>query len=310
MEGRGVTNYSTDPNHGFTTKTSQFDDELLKRNIVTFEQAMMAKGASLEEAQRLKQLKQDQDDAVANPHPPGGEYTAKTQKHKHQSDEENSNHEDAELEEYRTKRRIQLQHGNNVIPISRTEWNRQVNEASLKQWVVILLTSTSSAPNLHPYHLEICHKVEQIIIPHLASKFDEVKWVSIPSKNAIENWPDDNLPTLFCYKRGTLQCQLVGLEEFGVGIVSGRTNEVTEDGVEYRLGRMGVLETDIDVDPNIAAARKTRNQGTSRSSKGRNMSHGGNERAGASDYGRSRFEGGMATFATNDEDLSDYDDVD
>ncbi len=307
-----MTNYSTDPNHGFTTKTSQFDDELLKRNIITFEQAMMAKGASPEEAQRLKQMKKEQDEAAKNPHPPRGEYTAKTQKHKHQS-EEDDNNEDALLEEYRTRRRIQLQHGNSVIPISRTDWNQQVNEASLKQWVVILLTSTSSAPNLHPYHLEICHKVERIIIPHLASKFDEVKWVSIPSKNAIENWPDDNLPTLFCYKRGMLQCQLVGLEEFGCGTGSGPINNgVTEDGVEYRLGKMGVLDTDIDVDPNSATARnEMRKQGTSRTSVvGTNMSHDRNAHANANDYGRSKFQGGMATFATNDEDLSDYDDVD
>lgn len=280
----------------------------------------MAKGASLEEAQRLKKLKEEGEKAAKNMHP--REYTAKDQDigtdknpRKENSNDDNDHDDDdddALLEEYRTRRRMQLQrgHGNDVIPISRTEWNRQVNEASLKQWVVILLTSTSSAPNLHPYHLDICHKVERDIVPNLASKFEEVKWVSIPSTNAIENWPDDNLPTLFCYRRGKLQCQLVGLDEFGgrgAGSAAGaahKKNFVTEEGVEYRLGKLGVLDTDIDVDPDSVVATSATSFGTNRNSN--HMA----TKSSISNYGRSKFQGGMATFATNDEGLSDYDDVD
>ena len=58
MDGRGVTNYSLDkPSYGFSTATSEFDDALISRGVVTFEQAMIAKGASPEEARRLANLK-------------------------------------------------------------------------------------------------------------------------------------------------------------------------------------------------------------------------------------------------------------
>ena len=58
MDGRGVTNYSTDkPSYGFSTITTDFDDALMSRGVVTFEQAMIAKGASPQEARRLSEMK-------------------------------------------------------------------------------------------------------------------------------------------------------------------------------------------------------------------------------------------------------------
>src|SRR5210317_1352896 len=58
MDGRGVTNYSLDkPSYGFSTATSEFDDALISRGVVTFEQTMIAKGASPEEARRLANFK-------------------------------------------------------------------------------------------------------------------------------------------------------------------------------------------------------------------------------------------------------------
>lgn len=39
MQGRGVTNYSTSkPTHEYTTNTTEFDDALLQRGIINFEQ--------------------------------------------------------------------------------------------------------------------------------------------------------------------------------------------------------------------------------------------------------------------------------
>jgi hypothetical protein len=295
MQGRGVTNYSIDkPSHSFTTNTDQFDDALIARNTITFEHAMIAKGASPAEAKRLADLKVQQDQAAAAP-PQHYSIGTRTTPYQH-NDENDDNHDDdndAIIEEYRTKRLMQLQRGN-VIPISRTEWSEEVNRASESQWVVILLTSAASAPNLNPYHKDQCLKVETDVVPHLAGKFSEVKWVSIPSKAAIENWPDENLPTVFCYRRGELQCQLVGLAEFGC---------IHADDLEYKLGKMGVLESNIEVDPQISrGVHDTDNM------KGR----GSSTRTAPSSYGRSKFQGGMATFATNDSDdcLSDYDEVD
>ena len=61
MQGRGVTNFSADkPSHTITTATTEFDDALISRGIVTTEQVMLAKGASPEEAQRLAEEKRNQ----------------------------------------------------------------------------------------------------------------------------------------------------------------------------------------------------------------------------------------------------------
>ena len=291
-----MTNYSTNPSHAFTTKTTEFDDALLKRNIITFEQAMMAKGACPEEATRLAQLKYDTDRAATTNATTASQDNndagqSQTERIGTGVDTDSDQNDEAELKEYRSKRLMQLQHGN-VIPISRTEWNAEVNEASHSQWVVIVLTSTSSAPNLNPYHRDFCIKVEQDIIPHLAGKFSEIKWVTIPSKSAIENWKDDNLPTLFCYRGGKMQGQLVGLGDFG---------KVSVDSLEFKLGKMGVLESDLEFNPE--AGDDLHN--------GRNGHEHGHGHEQPNSYGRSKFKGGMATFATtNDEDSSDYDDVD
>lgn len=62
MEGRGVTNYDVNkPNFNFSSSTTEFDDELMKRNIVSFEQCMIGKGATPQEARRLALLQKQQE---------------------------------------------------------------------------------------------------------------------------------------------------------------------------------------------------------------------------------------------------------
>ena len=83
-------------------------------------------------------------------------------------------------------------------------------------------------------------KVEDILV-QLAAKFDNVKFVSIPSTSAIENWPAENLPSIFCYRYGKMQHQLIGIESMGgFGVNMGR--------LEWRLAMLRVLETDLKED--------------------------------------------------------------
>ena len=49
----------------------------------------------------------------------------------------------------------------------------------------------------------------------LAKKFQEVKFVKIRSTQAVENWPDSNLPTLFMYQNGALAKQMIGTRSLG-----------------------------------------------------------------------------------------------
>ena len=60
MEGRGVTNYAPEtPSYAFSTATTEFDDALISKGIVSFEQAMIAKGASPREARRLAEINEE-----------------------------------------------------------------------------------------------------------------------------------------------------------------------------------------------------------------------------------------------------------
>ena len=54
MADGNTTSYSLDkPTYAYTARTTEFDDALIRRGIVTLEQAMMGKGASAAEAKRL-----------------------------------------------------------------------------------------------------------------------------------------------------------------------------------------------------------------------------------------------------------------
>jgi hypothetical protein len=87
----------------------------------------------------------------------------------------------------------------------------------------------------------LCDVVEEYI-RELAMKFEEVKFVFIPSTSAIENWPVENLPTLFCYQYGKMQHQLIGVDALGgPGLNCPR--------LEWRLARLGIVETDLEADP-------------------------------------------------------------
>ena len=217
MEGRGVTNYAADkPSYAFSTSTTEFDDALIKRGIVNFEQAMMAKGASVQEAKRLARVNQ-------------GEMEASIEENETESEQDESD-EDEFLKRYRQQRLQELKQGlfGEVVPISRPDWGREVNEDSMKVWVVVVLTS---------HDVDRTGSVENAI-QVLAPKFSTVKFVTIPSGAAIPNWPDDNLPTIFLYRYGKLQTELIRMKKC-----------ITAEELEWKLAELQVLETTMEEAP-------------------------------------------------------------
>mmetsp|Transcript_8149 Transcript_8149/g.11741 ORF Transcript_8149/g.11741 Transcript_8149/m.11741 type:complete len:280 (+) Transcript_8149:83-922(+) len=279
MEGRGITNYNVDkPSYSYSTSTNEFDEELMKRNIIEFEQAMMAKGASLAEAQRLAQLrsqidndyKQSQDENNKN---------NKSSRKKFDNDDEND--EDDFLEKYRSMRIKELRKNRSkptygqVIPISRPDWGREVNGDSQRSWVVVVLTSSDTRRTGAIEH------ATQL----LSSKFPLVKFVSIPSQQAIENWPDVNLPSIFIYHRGTCQHQLIQMG-----------THLSVDQVEWKLSQIiDDLDTDLEEEPESLQPPSSSNISTGYK--------------GTSDFG-----GQMSQLQTrggdNTDDEEDYEDVD
>lgn len=119
-------------------------------------------------------------------------------------------------------------HFGSVIPISRPEWSHEVNDASQKSWVVVNLVSSDS---------ERTGCVENAIRT-LAAKYPRVKFVAIPYRSAIANWPEANLPSLFLYRHGSMQHQMVKMAMV-----------MSVDQLEWKLAEKDVLETDLTEEP-------------------------------------------------------------
>ena len=316
------------PEYEYSTSTTQFDDELMRRDVITFEQAMMAKGASAAEARRLASVHRCGDESgVGGGETKNGKRMRAARRPASGSsgdtnedddddddgrlrDEEEDNSSDANgdgddddefLASYRRMRLRELRsesrcpHGD-VRHISRPDWTREVNEASRDgTWVLVNLTRGSDAATVSSRHVDACEMVERAA-SDLARRFPRVKVVSIAASAANEDWPPHNLPTMFCYRDGRLQHQLIGVEEFG-------GHGITTDRVEWRLAQLGVLQTTLEEDPE--RGRYELAQCEYNESRTNSTAEGGG-------VAQSQFGGIVSTWATRrdsdeEEDLSDID---
>ena len=288
LQGHGVTNYNLDrPSYAFTAETTEFDDQLIRRNIVTLEQAIMAKGASRDEAQRLaastsstttttttrsewsNNNKDDEDEDAPQ------SVVLQREEEECQPDDDvefRIAHRQARMEQLRRENQRQRNSPTygDVVPISRPEWTHHVNDASIKSWVVVCLTADSESTGCMEYS-----------IAELALKFTLVKFVTIHHHAAIPNWPEVNLPSLFLYRHGKMQHQLVSM-----------SCTISPDELEWKLAHLSVLETTMEEEPRTTRSM-TRIRGYG---------------------GTSTFGGTMASLATQqllaDDDNENYDDVD
>ena len=51
--------------------------------------------------------------------------------------------------------------------------------------------------------------------PQLAAKHKSTKFLRIAAQSCIEGYPDRNVPTVFVYRDGAVQANIIGLGEFG-----------------------------------------------------------------------------------------------
>jgi hypothetical protein len=234
MEGQGVTNYQTGKSsYGFSATTTEFDDALIQRGIITREQALFSKGASSEEAVQLtQQLKNSTSTTRWQPADDEIERSSGNADSDNDADDDDDDNllDDEFLDRYRQQRLEELQEEKSrkkgehefgeVVLISRDEWNRHVNEDSMKHWVVVCLTSSDT---------ERTGRVEQAV-RQLAEAYRSTKFILIPSRSAIPNWPDSNLPSIFLYRYGKMQTELLRLSP-----------ETDEEQLEDTLRESGVL---------------------------------------------------------------------
>jgi hypothetical protein len=76
----------------------------------------------------------------------------------------------------------------------------------------------------------------------LAPKFKYIKFLKIKAQQAVENWPESRLPTLFLYNEGELKHQVFTLNELG-----GKSTKA--DDLEWYLVEKGII-TDSELDEN------------------------------------------------------------
>ncbi|OKL60706.1 hypothetical protein UA08_04260 [Talaromyces atroroseus] len=119
--------------------------------------------------------------------------------------------DEAFLEQYRKKRIAEistLQKAsiyNQVYPLQKTDYAREVTEASSNAYVLVNLTSSMGGNTESRVLSEIWRQ--------LAGKYGEIKFCEIRADMCIEGYPERNTPTILAYKDGEIRKQFVTLRE-------------------------------------------------------------------------------------------------
>ncbi|KKZ61718.1 hypothetical protein EMCG_03747 [[Emmonsia] crescens] len=115
---------------------------------------------------------------------------------------------------------------NQVYPLQKPDYAKDVTEASSKYFVLVNLTS-SSVNNIESQLLTELWR-------QLAMKYGDIKFCEIRADMCIEGYPDRNTPTILAYKDGDIKRQLVTLGEL-------RGPKTTLEDLENLLVSLGAI---------------------------------------------------------------------
>ena len=96
---------------------------------------------------------------------------------------------------------------NQVYPLQKPDYSRDVTEASSKFYVLVNLTS-SLGTNIESQILTELWR-------QLAAKYGDVKFCEMRADLCIEGYPEKNAPTILVYKDREIKKQMVTLRELG-----------------------------------------------------------------------------------------------
>lgn len=153
-------------------------------------------------------------------------------------DELEDSEDEAVLEEYRRKRIAEMRSFSekakfgSVREISGQDYVEEVTKAGKGIWVVLHLYA-----NGVPLCALIHHHMQQ-----LALKFPQTKFLRSIATTCIPNFPEKNLPTIFIYHEGMMRKRFIGALEL-------RGEKLTTDELEFMLGQVGAVPTEIKEDP-------------------------------------------------------------
>ncbi|KAJ5835087.1 hypothetical protein N7447_001113 [Penicillium robsamsonii] len=140
------------------------------------------------------------------------------------------------LQSYRQKRFAELStlqqtsHFNQVFPLQKVDYAREVTEASNSAFVLVNLTSMGG---------NVESRVLTELWRELAAKFGDIKFCEIRADMCIEGYPEKNTPTILVYKDTEIKKQLITLQQ-----LKGPRTKVED--IERLLVEIGALkESDV-----------------------------------------------------------------
>jgi len=139
------------------------------------------------------------------------------------------------LEQYRKKRLAELSTlrktsvYNQVYPLQKADYAKEVTETSAKTFVLVNLTSSLGS--------NVESRVLTDIWRQLAAKFGDIKFCEIRADMCIEGYPERNAPTIIIYKDGEICRQIITLRE-----LNGTRTRV--DDLEKVLVELGAVKED------------------------------------------------------------------
>ncbi|KAL8971993.1 MAG: hypothetical protein Q9197_002986 [Variospora fuerteventurae] len=148
-------------------------------------------------------------------------------------DELEDEEDDEFLEKYRKQRMAELSTiartsiFNQVYPLQKPDYSRDVTEASRQAYVLVHLTA-SGGTNIESRLLTELWR-------ELARKFGDIKFCEIRGDMCIEGYPNKNTPTILIYRNGDIQRQIITLRELGGA-------KTTTRDVEELLVNVGALK--------------------------------------------------------------------
>jgi len=96
---------------------------------------------------------------------------------------------------------------NQVYPLQKPDYSKDVTEASNKAFVLVHLTSSLGT--------NIQSRLLTELWREMARKFGDIKFCEIRADMCIEGYPERNTPTILVYRDADIKKQLVTLRELG-----------------------------------------------------------------------------------------------
>lgn len=158
--------------------------------------------------------------------------------------------DEAFLDHYRQKRFAELADlqsasvYNQVYPIQKPDYARDVTEESKKAFIFVLLTSSEGTNTESRVLIELWRQ--------LATKFGDVKFCQMRADLCIEGYPDRNTPTVLVYKDGDIKKQIVTLRDLnGVKTGMGDLEQVLLGVGALKHGDSRLQRKDLDAEADL-----------------------------------------------------------